>query len=296
MRRKYEKRIINLIQLALIAFVSCGSAIGSTDEVVRKVISPMPNRVLEYYLNGEKIATEWDDSANLPVSIEGIIPDGVVVQRYDNGVLFIKMNFIKDKINGVTQFNCGNGGREAEVNYKNGQYDGHSKWLDCNGKIYFEYDVTDGVISNITNGDGKSIDIQTARANYNPFAFRYFSPVDIDQVSFKKTVANFLKLKKKPSLPEEARRYTVQADELSKISRYDEAIDLYEKALAVCPWWATGYYNRAFLLAEVKDYCWAVRDLQKYIALEPSAKDAREAQDQVYKWEALVDPGQSMFP
>ncbi len=100
---KIKKRIVGLIQLILISFVFGGPAIASSDEVVRKVISPMPNRVLEYYQNGEKVATEWDDSANLPISIQGTIPDGTVKQYSGKNDVIEELEFKNGKLNGSAQ-------------------------------------------------------------------------------------------------------------------------------------------------------------------------------------------------
>ena len=60
-------------------------------------------RVLEYYQNGEKVATEWDDSANLPISIQGTIPDGTVKQYSGKNDVIEELEFKNGKLNGSAQ-------------------------------------------------------------------------------------------------------------------------------------------------------------------------------------------------
>lgn len=55
------------------------------------------------------------------------------------------------------------------------------------------------------------------------------------------------KLRTKPALPEDARRFGLQADEFSKDGREADAIFAYEKAKDAAPWWPQASYNRALL-------------------------------------------------
>ena len=93
------------------------------------------------------------------------------------------------------------------------------------------------------------------------------------------------KLPADPGLPEEARRFFVQADASAKQERAEEAVKLFRKGLAIAPWWPRGYYNLAMLVASKQQYDDAIANMKRYITLAPNAADAREAQDTIYEWE-----------
>lgn len=92
----------------------------------------------------------------------------------------------------------------------------------------------------------------------------------------------------KPPLPEEAVKYKVQAELAVQQKRFYDAIDLYEQALGIAPWWPAGHYNRGLILGELQDYQGGIRALQKYLKLEPDASNARAVQLKIYQWESLV--------
>ncbi len=69
---------------------------------------------------------------------------------------------------------------------------------------------------------------------------------------------------------------------------FSEAAALYEKGLDLLPWWPEGRFNRATVLGEIGEYETAIDDMKRYLELVPDAPDARSAQDQIYKWEALL--------
>ena len=102
---------------------------------------------------------------------------------------------------------------------------------------------------------------------------------------FAKVVARYQNANPKPALSEEVRKLKVQAEFALEKKRYAQAIDHYEEALNIAPWWADGHFNRALLLGEAENYPDAVSEMKKYLALEPNAKDARAAQDKLYQWE-----------
>ena len=82
------------------------------------------------------------------------------------------------------------------------------------------------------------------------------------------------------------RRVQIQAASAVKAKRFDDAIDLFGRALDSEPAWADGHYNRAVILAETGSYGMAVREMKRYLKLRPDAADARALQDQIYAWEA----------
>jgi tetratricopeptide (TPR) repeat protein len=91
-----------------------------------------------------------------------------------------------------------------------------------------------------------------------------------------------------PELPEAAKRFKVQAEFAVQEKRFDDAVSLYAKASDVAPWWPQGHYNRGLLLGELSAYTEAVRELQKYLKLEPGAPNAHAVQEQIYRWESVA--------
>lgn len=89
----------------------------------------------------------------------------------------------------------------------------------------------------------------------------------------------------KPQLSEAARQFMVQAEGAVRDKDYPEAVDLYEQALALAPWWPEGYFNLALVLAETDDPDRAIIEMKRYLALVPTASDARAAQDKIYDWQ-----------
>lgn len=88
-------------------------------------------------------------------------------------------------------------------------------------------------------------------------------------------------------LPEEASKYKVQAEGAVRDKEFDDAADLYSKALKIVPWWPVGHFNRALVLGETGDYELAKREMNYYQQLVPDAPNARAAQDKIYEWARL---------
>lgn len=99
----------------------------------------------------------------------------------------------------------------------------------------------------------------------------------------------------KMALPEEARKFGVQATSLVEKKRYDEAIDMSGQALDVAPWWAEGHFNRALMLADQNCFHEAIAAMRNFVLLAPNSTDARAAQDKLYEWE-LEAPSRSASP
>ena len=109
-----------------------------------------------------------------------------------------------------------------------------------------------------------------------------------EEAAFREAVRRYREIPVKPSLPEEARRYRVQAEQAVELKEFAKAADSYRDALRVAPWWPEGYFNRALILAELGRHALAIREMKRYLLLAPEAADTRAAQDQIYKWEALA--------
>jgi tetratricopeptide (TPR) repeat protein len=107
--------------------------------------------------------------------------------------------------------------------------------------------------------------------------------------SFQDIVAKYHAANPKPQLPEEARKFKVQAEFAVQNKQFDRAAELFGKALEIAPWWPEGHFNRALILGETGKYGDAASDMKRYLFLVPDASDARKAQDMIYKWEGAAE-------
>ena len=122
--------------------------------------------------------------------------------------------------------------------------------------------------------------------------FLFCAPAFADNTNdpFQEVVTNYLAANPKPQLPEEARKFKVQAEFAVQEKQFDLAIDLYGNALEIAPWWPDGHFNRALILGEAKKYWDAMREMKRYLLLAPDAPDARAAQDKIYVWDSVAGP------
>jgi tetratricopeptide (TPR) repeat protein len=98
---------------------------------------------------------------------------------------------------------------------------------------------------------------------------------------------SYPKLAAKPAMPELARQFQVQAETYFQAKDYAKTIEAYGKLIGAAPWFAQAYFNRGFLEGEQQQqYKTAIADMQAYLKLAPNAADARQAQDQIYVWQA----------
>jgi hypothetical protein len=97
----------------------------------------------------------------------------------------------------------------------------------------------------------------------------------------------YSKLGVKPELPEEARRFAIQAQVAITKERYQDAIQHLSHLTWVAPWWPNARYDLALLHARVEQYDAAIGAMKAYLILVPGAPYAREAQDQIYTWEGM---------
>lgn len=105
------------------------------------------------------------------------------------------------------------------------------------------------------------------------------------QRQFSEVVRKYRSAVIKPDLPEEARRYKVQAEARVRQKDFAQARSLYQSALEVAPWWPDGHFNLALQLAEAGEFAAAIVEMKRYLQLAPEAPDARAAQDKIYEWE-----------
>lgn len=93
----------------------------------------------------------------------------------------------------------------------------------------------------------------------------------------------------KPELPESAREYKVRAESAVSEKRFLDAVEAYDRALQVAPWWPQGHFNVALVLGELKTYGLAAEEMQRYLTLVPDAANARQAQDKIYAWRGKLE-------
>lgn len=101
-------------------------------------------------------------------------------------------------------------------------------------------------------------------------------------------VAGYRAANPKPQLPEEARKFKVQAEFAVQNKEFEKAAELYGRALEIAPWWPAGHFDRALILGETEKYYDAMREMKRYLLLMPNAPDARAAQDKIYQWESVA--------
>jgi tetratricopeptide (TPR) repeat protein len=100
---------------------------------------------------------------------------------------------------------------------------------------------------------------------------------------FQEKVKVWHALSPKPSLPEEARRFRVLADDAVQNKEFQKAADYYEQGLKIYPMWPAGQFNAAMIYKELNFYAMAVMHMKRYLALKP--EDTQKYQDQIYIWE-----------
>jgi len=106
---------------------------------------------------------------------------------------------------------------------------------------------------------------------------------------FEPIAAEYRSLEVKPQMSEEQRKWIVQANAQSQLKQYLNAIDLYEKAIALDPVsYPAAYFNVALLWAQENAPRSAIHYMKHYLLLVPDAPDARNAQDKIYEWELMM--------
>lgn len=90
-------------------------------------------------------------------------------------------------------------------------------------------------------------------------------------------------------LPEEARRFVMRAEMAIKEGKFEEALKEYHQALKISPFFPQLYKAIALTYEPLKDYRQAIKNMNIYLDLYPDAPDAREAKDQIYKWEFMIE-------
>lgn len=105
----------------------------------------------------------------------------------------------------------------------------------------------------------------------------------------------FSMLRKNPllaDLPEDARKYALRSEVLVKEGNFEQAATEIKKAIQIAPYAGRLHYNSALINAELKKYPEAIRNMKIYVKASHDAPDARAAQDEIIKWELMMEKGQ----
>lgn len=92
-----------------------------------------------------------------------------------------------------------------------------------------------------------------------------------------------------PLMNEKARRLAIEAQVVAQEKNYQEAIQIYWRAINEAPWVANLHYDYALLIAEAAqtqdDFNTAIVEMKRFIMLSKNSAETREAQDRIYLWE-----------
>lgn len=103
---------------------------------------------------------------------------------------------------------------------------------------------------------------------------------------FEKSLPVYLaKIASNVELPEEARKYKVQAEGAVRAKDFSTASGNFMNAISLAPWSPSLYFNRALVSGELGEYKLATIYMKCYLKLAPEAPNARAAQDKIYEWE-----------
>jgi len=117
-----------------------------------------------------------------------------------------------------------------------------------------------------------------------------------DNALREKIIKHVQGMRQKPAVPEEARRYFVKAVTMQKEAKntkgFEIAVNAYNQALLIAPWWPEAYYNLSIALESSGQYDEAVKALKLYLGTNPSASESRTVQDKIYALEAKKEISQ----
>jgi len=94
------------------------------------------------------------------------------------------------------------------------------------------------------------------------------------------------------ALSEEARKAIIRAEIYTQEGKFEKAIEEYKNALKISPFFPALYKALALNYGGLKDYRNAIKNMKIYLELLPDAPDLREAKDQIYRWEFMMEKGE----
>ncbi|HDG98991.1 MAG TPA: hypothetical protein ENG73_12615 [Desulfobacterales bacterium] len=93
------------------------------------------------------------------------------------------------------------------------------------------------------------------------------------------------------AIPEKARKHALRGEMLAEKGKFQNAANEYRKAILAAPYIPKLYFNTALIYSKLENYPQAIRHMKTYLILAPKALNARAAQDQIYKWEVVLEKG-----
>jgi len=111
-----------------------------------------------------------------------------------------------------------------------------------------------------------------------------------DTVLREKIIKLAQSMKKRPAIPEEARRHYVKAltyfEDARLPSDSADAAEEFRKALLIAPWWGELYMKRGLALETAQRYDEAIASFKLFMLTNPQGEVLRKTQDEIYKIEA----------
>jgi len=143
----------------------------------------------------------------------------------------------------------------------------------------------------------QSVKILEAKGQYKEAIKEYANLLKIaDEKEAKKIRAHIAELMiRYPhlfALSEEARKTVIKAEAYTSEGNFEKAIEEYKKVLEISPFFPGLYKALAYNYGQIKDHKKAIKNLNIYLELVPDAPDFREAKDQIYKWEFMMEKGE----
>jgi tetratricopeptide (TPR) repeat protein len=126
---------------------------------------------------------------------------------------------------------------------------------------------------------------QSPREQLNQLAAQLRSTPE-DSALRERIIKLALEVKPAPAVPEEARRHFVEGSAIAKAAQNSSqqalAVQSFQEALKISPWWGDAYYNLAVAQELAGQLDPAQEALRLYILTSPGEREAREAQDRIY--------------
>ncbi|GER92393.1 hypothetical protein A45J_0108 [hot springs metagenome] len=162
---------------------------------------------------------------------------------------------------------------------------------------YFKNAVLESLTPYIEDKKGEAKSLE-AKGQYKDALKEYAELLKIaddkEAKEIRKHVAMLIKVRPDiAQLPEEARKHVMRARAATKEGKFEDAVKEYKEAIKIAPFFPGLYKDIALNYGDkgLKDFKHAIMNLQIYLELYPDAPDAREAKDQIYRWEFMMEKG-----
>lgn len=299
-KTNYVFRVSCLALLSLVLFSIFLPTLALSTEPILTIQTEDSGKRCDFYVDGKKVGSiKYKEGGQ---ETTGTIPDGLYKVYFSSGKLKAEIPYKNGLAEGLCKNYYEKGNLQFESNFTDGKLNGELKEYYPDGhlksKLPMAEDKANGMGTEY-NPDG-SISSRTLWKNQEIIKTNDQLLAEDKEAKeledFKVVVKHYRSLQKKPSLPEEARKYAVQAQDATDQKNYTSAIDFFNKALKIAPWWSQGHYNLAVLESENNAFDQAVAEMNKYLLLEPHAKDARAAKDEIYKWQGRLGSSGAGLP